>query len=545
VILWLACATGGPTDSDPAAPSWATAEPAPVVPLSDDLLLRRLSLDLRGQLPSVGELERLRADPEELDVLLAEFLLDPRHEERMADMFAQRWLTRTETYPIKYFEFGYEDDEAHAWRRSVAGEPARLVAYVAARDKPWDEIVTADYTIANDLLLESWPMAELEGREQPSNPEWRVAQYTDGRPRGGVLMSTGLWWRYYQAIGNRSRGEAAARLLACTNFLERPIVFDSPSTLDQDALEDAVRQDPACQSCHSGLDPISSALFGFSAADVNSPHEMSTYHPERERQGVTDNGSEPGWFGEPIYAVGELGPVVAADPRFASCAVESFTEELLRRETELDDFPLLQDLEGSFEQGDRRASALITAIVATDEYRAGGLLPEATAEHEKRIATRRLMSPDQLADSIEQLTGYRWTSFGYDQLTNDVYGYRTLTGGVNPTVVDTPQVGRDLTQGLVNRRLAQAAATYAVEGDLAGAGPGLLVHVDEVKTPADAAFDQELDQLSDRLHARALDDLSREVLTELWWATAEAGDPVDAWAAVVAVQLRDPAFWSY
>ena len=61
-LLILACQGSTPDSAEP-----GVHEPLAVEPLSDTRLLRRLSLDLRGTLPSVDELERVEADPSRLE----------------------------------------------------------------------------------------------------------------------------------------------------------------------------------------------------------------------------------------------------------------------------------------------------------------------------------------------------------------------------------------------------------------------------------------------------------------------------------------------
>ena len=71
-------------------------EPAPdsateanvFVPLDDARLARRISIDLRGEVPSVAEVERAQAG--ELDALVEDWLADPAFEEHQADRKSTR-----------------------------------------------------------------------------------------------------------------------------------------------------------------------------------------------------------------------------------------------------------------------------------------------------------------------------------------------------------------------------------------------------------------------------------------------------------------------
>ena len=97
IALWLACASD-PGVSDSPVPETYVELPAP-------RLLRRMSLDLRGVLPTVEELDRVEADPDALGELRDAYLADPRFEERLVDLLAERWLTRVDEFLIGHNEY--------------------------------------------------------------------------------------------------------------------------------------------------------------------------------------------------------------------------------------------------------------------------------------------------------------------------------------------------------------------------------------------------------------------------------------------------------
>ena len=150
---------------------------------------------------------------------------------------AERWWTRVDVFDIVYHDYQLDPLEEHHFERSVGEEPLRLMAHVAVNDLPWTEIVTADYTLANEMLLDLWPLQERETGQSG----WRTATWTDGRPAAGVLATNGLWWRYITNRSNMNRARAAAisRLLLCEDMLARPISF-AGSDVDLSDLETAI-----------------------------------------------------------------------------------------------------------------------------------------------------------------------------------------------------------------------------------------------------------------------------------------------------------------
>jgi len=536
--------TTGTTDTAP-----PEVAPPEVTPLDAPRLLRRVRLDLHGRLPTEADLNAVEADPTALDALLDDYLEDPAFEERLVDLLGEFWQTQTDSFLINYYEYEsiYDDPEVEfAFERMVGEEPLRLMARLVADDRPWTDVVQADFTMANDLMVALWPVDYASASPTADAAGWAPATYTDGRPGVGILATNGLWWRYYTTTSNlnRTRAAAIARLLICEDYLARPVTL-SESTADASSAE-AVREDPYCAGCHSALDPMSAAMFGFWALTLNGP-DSHTYHPEREPLGEELLGVAPAWYGDPIEGLAELGDAVAADARFTSCAVEMTAELLWRRGTTLEDFTRLQSLEAGFVAGELKLKALIRAVIAGDVYRAGGLVDGASDEASARENTRRLLSPQQLADAVEALTGFRWTWAGYDQMTNDAYGYRVMSGGVDGTYVTRISEVTNLTSLVVIKRLAEAGADTAVSRELEDGGARALfpeaLTLDHI--PGDPAFDEALEALHWRLLAQRPEADRLTALSALW-ETIEGLDGADeAWRGVVTALLRDPDFVSY
>ena len=127
---------------------------------------------------------------------------------------------------------------------------------------PWTTIVTAEYTMANQVLGSIFPVEY----NQDSDQEWQPVSYVDGRPMAGVLSSNALWWRFgsTNTNANRMRANVASTILLCNNYLNRPISFERDSNLlEESAVQEAISNDPACVNCHRTLDPLAAHFFGF------------------------------------------------------------------------------------------------------------------------------------------------------------------------------------------------------------------------------------------------------------------------------------------
>ncbi len=524
IALWwgLACTTATEPNTPPDALADLTPLPAP-------RLLRRISLDLRGVLPTIAELDAVEADPSTLPELVGSFFAAPTFEDRFVSLLSERWHTVLDTYEVGPGDYALPPGEGDQFAHSVGEEPLRLIAHVVANDRPWSEVVTADYTMANELLASIWPI------DYPTDGSgWQESTYRDGRPAAGVLSTNGFYWRYVTNVSNKSRGRAAAvsRLLLCSDMLSRPIVFQRGQALDP---EEAVRTEAGCVGCHATLDPLAASMFGFWWTIQYNPYEMESYHRERERLGPELLGTEPGWYGTPTDGLVDLGWAISHDPRFTRCAAESFAEELWHRPTDIDDYGTMETLRADFEADGLRPQALLRAIVATPQYGAGfdGAAP---VEH--------LLSANQQRMALEDLAGLNWVDRGYTVLENDALGLRVLAGGVDGYSVTRVQERPGLTWSLVNQRAAQAAASELVARDLDAAAPEVLGVSGDAR-PGDAVFTAQLQALHWRLYATRAREAWLTEIAALWTAIEPDEGPEGAWEAAIEAMLRDPLFVSY
>ncbi|HNH48545.1 MAG TPA: DUF1585 domain-containing protein, partial [Myxococcota bacterium] len=424
---------------------------------------------------------------------------------------------------------------------AIGEEPLRLLAHVIVTDQPWGEVVRADWTMANPLLASIWPI------ERPAGEGWQVSRYTDGRPAAGVLATNGLWWRYYTTHSNLNRARAAAisRLLICEDYLARPVAFSSDLALEDSAgINQALRTNPYCQGCHSSMDPMAAALFGFWPAGEHATQEMDHYHPEREQLSTWLAGAEPGWFGKPVSGLEELGSTIAEDPRFARCAAESFASLLWRRDVGVGDVARVEALRQSYLAGDKKIKPLLKAITQTAVYRAGSLSPEASPAQQEAEATERLLGASLLSSSIEDLTGFVWEEEGFPQLDNDTWGFRILGGGVDGAYVTRPQATPGATWVLVTQRLAEAAVATAVPAHYTG-GDNRLLELAPGLPSTDPAFAAELDRLHWRLYGQRPDATWQAAIRSLYDGVFAVEGEQAAWQAVLIAMLRDPLFVSY
>jgi hypothetical protein len=540
LFLLAACGVEPPGNTTPeAAGDELVSQEAP-------RLLRRMSLDLRGVLPELEDLETVEADPSQITTYRDAWIEGERFPGQLVYLLGERWHTLSDTYNAFYYDYHLDVEQEYDFKRSVGAEPLRLMAHVAEQDLPWTEIVTADYTMANEMLDDLWA---LDG--YPEGGEgWHPVRYTDDRPAAGVLSTNGLWWKYTTTSFNQNRSRAAAvsRLLLCEDLLNRPVDFTvSDDLLESEDVSSMVRSMPGCLACHSIIEPLSASLYGFLWVEDKSVVEMEAYHPEREILGPIELEVDLSYWGQPISGLSDLGTAISEDVRFSRCAVEGMTGTLLRRELELADHGLVDELHQGFLESGLRMKSLIRDITDTDAYRAGSLTESTSAETADRELTVRMMGPPQLASSVEEITGFRWVHRGELMLDADAVGYRVLAGGVDGDALSAPQQDPGLTWALVIKRLAESGAYVALESalDEDTATTSILSEMNLSLAPADPGFEAAIDQLGFRLLAVRLSSEEQSGLADLWTTVEQDQGPEQAWAAVLIALLRDPLFVSY
>jgi len=516
-----------------------TDEQVAVAPIPTAATLRRASLDLRGVLPTVDELDQLESDPNLYPEMVAAWMDDPRFGARVRDQFAEVFLTRQDYYYVFASEYGLDNEVAFV--ASVGDEPLRIISTIFEDDLPWTEAVTGDWTMADNILAQAFPV------DYPDDGSgWMAVQYTDGRPPAGVLATNGMWWRYPTNSSNLNRGRANAisRIFLCEDYLSKSIEFDrNVNLLDEDSLNSALQTNPGCVACHNTLDPLASYLFGFDYRLYDSMLDTTYYHPEREQGWEDTTGIAPGYYGEPGYTLDQLGHQIAADPRFPRCLAEQMFGLYVGRSATVDDFDHVTDLRNVLIGSEMRVRPLLTAVLTSDEYVLGG--PSDDALH------KRMLSADLLSSLMVDLTGFRFMNDGYDVLKSDAYGVRTAAGGVDGVFALQPATEPNTTILLVHERVAQAAADSAVDFDLDNPSSArLLTVVDGTESPDvhPELMAEQLQALHRRIFGKSVDVEGPEVEAglALWTDLYDlSGDRRVAWKGVVSALLRDPDFLFY
>jgi hypothetical protein len=455
-------ATGHQCDSQPDAPLVAIA-PA-------DLLVRA-SMDLRGERPALTDLDAIEANPGVYEGLVDQYLHSPEFLERVKDVFDDAMLVRREDFT----------DEARDKTSAIYGEALELIAYIVGNDRPFNEIGTADYTVANQLF-QSDPNRMPFPMEPVTGPTWQPTHYTDGRPHAGLLSTSAFYevWTTNDTNKNRRRANRFSILFHCYNFLDTPVdVTRNVDNNDADAVLNAVTTRVDCRACHDRLDPLASFLFPMDNAgleDGENPTDFYSGDPERWR---TANRRPPAVDGIPGTDIVDMGRLMTEDPKFAQCQTKRAFRLLF-----------LRDPKSNAELATQ--AQLASTWPVTDGYNFRQLVKRwmLSDVYTKRPNNDdpdwvRRASPERLELLLKDLTGFVWTRPPQDDepdsdptsdpprtepvplLTNEEDGFKIILGGINGTSVSARSTSLNASVAMVQRKVASLAADYVVTNDLA------------------------------------------------------------------------------
>lgn len=503
-------------------------------PLEPAALLTRASLDLRGVRPTTAELDTLAADPEALETMIAAYVDEPAFGSRVRDIFAGAWRTRIDEYPLP--DGIYANDPSGPTHDAIGDEVLNLLAYVAMNDLPFSEILRSTDTFVDPVLLDGWPLEQLEDGGEWLPPGTVRARYTDSRPTSGVLTLNAIYWRHSSTVENANRGRtnALSQALLCQSYLDRPIDFPTNLDLtDSESIRDAIHSNAACQACHSTLDPLASHLWGFMYPD-DEPSPTYSVGSEYDWQIYTD--APPGYFGVPTNRLQDLGEQIAGDERFLSCTVRRMYEGLLGRKAVLQDEGALAEHREAFLASDLSLKELTRSIVRDPSYRGTRWQPRFGGDPEPVV--RKVAAVDVLGRSLGELSGYHLRYGGRDATRLD-FAVRRLAGGSDrgdSLAVSTGAV-------LVQRRLAEAGAMFLVDAVSAGETTGgrldAVLGAFDLGAPP-SPEDVVLLVRTARTTDLAVDDPEVVALVQLWTDVESITNAKEAWTALVTAVLADP-----
>jgi len=277
--------------------------------------LRRAALIFAGRIPTDEEYAAAQGGGEEARATIRGLMTGPEFHEFLIRAANDRLLTDREQYVLSNegFLVAYanefvrrkevvhatgDDWYFHGWDERVQygarRAPLELIAHVVENDRPYTEILTADYIMANPMAATAYGAStHFDDVEDPHEfKPSRIASYyrhTDGYeaeddpvidayrvidpgplrtdyPQAGILNTKVFLQRYPTTATNRNRARSRWTYY---HFLGFDIEKSASRTTDPEALTDTnnpTMLNPACTVCHRVLDPVAGAFQNYDDA---------------------------------------------------------------------------------------------------------------------------------------------------------------------------------------------------------------------------------------------------------------------------------------
>ena len=487
--------------------------------ISDTQLLRRVSLSLTGRLPTDQE----RADvaqrgavafDEVLDRMMDEVAFYDRLKEGFNDILLTVGIEDNAETILSYdhfektrlwfqdYDLGEVAEEmrerarwelARVYREALLREPYELIAHIVRNEKPFTEIVTADYVMVSPYTARSYGIFEdiKERFKNPADPfefvpaKLKALTGRDGNtqesptgfyPHSGLLSTFHYLRRYPSTETNRNRLRAR---MVYQHWLGVDVMSLAPRSTDATAVDSAYEiptmQAADCVVCHKIVDPISGVFQDYDFEGHLGPRKEGWYQDmfeagfEQESMPASERWRAAQWLGERLVA----------DPRFAGAVVEHvyyilFGRKVMLPPTDLDDpyfterrcayraqRMLIETTAERFVESGYNLKEVFKSLIRSDFYRADGLdtateRPERSAQLDD-IGVVRLLSPEQLERKVAAIFGKPW-----GQLNDSL---AILYGGIDSIAVTERNMDPSGAMGAVQRMLANDVACEHVASD--------------------------------------------------------------------------------
>jgi hypothetical protein len=524
--------------------------------LPADRLLRRITLSLAGRLPTAtegSEIQKngLKALNGILNQLMKEEAFYVRLKEGFNDIFLTVGIEDNAETLLSYEHFEHtrlwystfdlshvpEADRqtaqwklADVYRESLLREPLELIAHIVRNERPFTELVNADYIMVSPYTARGYGIYdELKDKFTNANDpfeyipaklkalrsrEGHIQESTTGMyPHAGFLSTFHYLRRYPSTETNRNRLRAR---MFYQHFLGVDIMQLAPRATDASAVakqyEIPTMQAADCVVCHRTIDPVASAFQDYNFEGHVGPRKAGWYQDmfqagfEGEQMPASERWRAPQWLAErtiqdarfPIAMVEHVYFILTG--RKVLKAPEDIEDPLFdaRRRAYTAQRVMIERVADHFKNSGFNLKTAFKDIIASDFYRIDGissaeLQPQRKAELDD-IGIVRLISPEQLERKIAAIFGKPW-----GKLSDEV---KILYGGIDSITVTDRNADPSGAMGAIQRILANDLSCHWVSRDfrLASAERRLFPGIESDVVPGSAESDAKIRQTIVQLH---------------------------------------------
>ena len=474
---------------------------AAIIRMDNEETLRKAALLFAGRLPTEAELASVSgADDEELrsgiralmsEFGFSDFLIESANDRLLTEAFTFNLfaIVDRDRYPnsLQY----YQNPDTRTTRllasAALAQEPEQLIAHVVTNERPYTEILTADYIMVNPYSAEIYG-GNVVFDDYNDFDEWREGRITEYYrcticgsnnpnksfniptvyPHAGILNSPAFLSRFESTETNRNRARAR---WAYYFFLGVDIEALAERTTDPDALADEnnpTLNNENCVVCHTIMDPVAGSFqnYGDDGYFRDQPGGLNSLPGSYRNDPFSGFQIGDTWYSD-MLAPG-FGELLAPDPdnslqwlaqefvqdsRFGFGTVHFWYPSVIGRDPyaqpenpeDLDylsrlaaytaEQALMQQLAADFVAGIAGNGAhnlkdMLVDLAMSDHFRAGSVTEmDPVQEVELQgIGNGKLLTPEQLNRKLIDVTGYSWD---YGTVSALDFAYSLIYGGID------------------------------------------------------------------------------------------------------------------
>lgn len=390
-----------------------------------------------------------------------------------------------------------------------ARAPLELVKHVIRTDRPFTEVLTADYVMVNPysaVILgtnagdNGFPFSATENINNHDRDDFRPAQGItqqdgDSVPLAGVISTHAFLSRYPSTNTNVNRKRARFVFDYFLGIDIEGLAARDGLDLDNVMGEVPTYEDPQCTVCHDVMDPIAGL---FTMRDNDGEYDDDNRYeytrttngiPRMVPAGYTLDPADALPSGNEFDPLVFLGQKLATDDRFADKTVRTVLGGLTGiAPTSPDGIAFINDTKTRFIGSNYNFKALVKDVVLSDFFRARNLALTEVPANYADVGAGRLLTPEELGRKISAVTGgaYEWR--GPNSNSGLSGRHYLLYGGIDSDEVVARTTSPTALIDGIQERIANQVACDRVADDLYNDGL-LFPNVDETTIPAGGEAD--------------------------------------------------------
>ena len=488
--------------------------------------LHKTTMMLASRLPSDAEINNLEAASNDsqrtqrlgavIDQLMTEQYFYDGLKHSFNDLLLTDWRAWS-TAPAANMFFGllngsFDRESDAAQQRGertgaygIARAPLELIEYVVKNDRPFTEILTANYLMVNPYSARVFgadvgDAAFLNSEDGDDfRPTYRITDLEGRNYNFAGILSTGAFLdRYPTTFTNRNRARAK---YVFDYFLD----FDVEASFDRDTLDlDNVvghvptYEDAQCTSCHDLIDPIAGLFKNWTARGRFIP--SNNWFNKRNTQNVPQM-LPPGFVplldsgnardnaisipeAEATNSISWLAQKIANDPRFATKMTKHTFEWLTGiNPNNSAVIGFIREQASAFIDSGYDYKSLVKAIMLSDYARATNIGADEDPSNFSVFGERRTLTPEKMRLKIAAVSGRDWISPNTNRVLDSI-DYRLMYGGIDSDGVTVRQTERNRLMAALQERIAQQVSCEITADQLRGSR-GLFEGINDTDYPGD------------------------------------------------------------